>query len=230
LAISQATSRSDGYSPADLPAVADDRQTNPARGLVEVVDGSCRGGSARSQLGACGGEAVAREQLDGAPPRAAPAGPRAASLRPRVVITIRRPLRRTRHSRVTRPCSSCSRATLARRLGGPSWPRTRAPRRPSPQTRRSRDSSRAAGRRAAGRCWSPPKAWHCTTTSCVTGRARSEDETAACIRARLAIACAASGQLDRARAEGRKALTTARVMRSATAARQLRQLHDLLRS
>jgi hypothetical protein len=67
---------------------------------------SCRRGSARSQLGACGGEAVAREQLDGAPPRAAPAGPRAASLRPRVVITIRRPLRRTRRSRVTRPCSS----------------------------------------------------------------------------------------------------------------------------
>ena len=48
--------------------------------------------------------------------------------------------------------------------------------------------------------------------------------------ARLAIACAASGQLDRARAEGRKALTPARAMQSATAARELRQLHDLLRS
>lgn len=49
-------------------------------------------------------------------------------------------------------------------------------------------------------------------------------------RARLAITCAASGELDRARAEGRKALTTARVTQSATAARELRQLHDLLRS
>jgi transcriptional regulator with XRE-family HTH domain len=45
---------------------------------------------------------------------------------------------------------------------------------------------------------------------------------------RLAIACAASGQLDRARAEGRKALITARATQSATAARELRQLHDLL--
>jgi hypothetical protein len=41
---------------------------------------------------------------------------------------------------------------------------------------------------------------------------------------RLAIACAASGQLDRARAVGRKALTTARATQSATAARELRQL------
>ncbi|MEA2885429.1 MAG: hypothetical protein QOH32_4724 [Bradyrhizobium sp.] len=47
---------------------------------------------------------------------------------------------------------------------------------------------------------------------------------------RLAIACAASGQLDRARVEGRKALTTARATQSATAARELRQLHDLLRA
>jgi hypothetical protein len=46
-------------------------------------------------------------------------------------------------------------------------------------------------------------------------------------QARLAIACAASGPLDRARAEGRKALTTARATQSATAARELRQLHDL---
>jgi hypothetical protein len=47
---------------------------------------------------------------------------------------------------------------------------------------------------------------------------------------RLAITCAASGQLDRARAEGRTALTIARATNSATAARELRQLHDLLRS
>jgi transcriptional regulator with XRE-family HTH domain len=49
-------------------------------------------------------------------------------------------------------------------------------------------------------------------------------------QARLAIACATSGELDRARAEGRKALTIARATNSATAARELRQLHDLLRS
>jgi hypothetical protein len=49
-------------------------------------------------------------------------------------------------------------------------------------------------------------------------------------KARLAIACAASGQLDRARAEGRKALATARATQSATAARELHQLHDLLRN
>jgi transcriptional regulator with XRE-family HTH domain len=49
-------------------------------------------------------------------------------------------------------------------------------------------------------------------------------------QARLAIACAACGRLDRARAEGRKALTTARATQSATAARELRQLHDFLRS
>jgi hypothetical protein len=49
-------------------------------------------------------------------------------------------------------------------------------------------------------------------------------------QAGLAIACAACGQLDRARAECRKALTTARATQSAAAARELRQLHDLLRS
>jgi hypothetical protein len=49
-------------------------------------------------------------------------------------------------------------------------------------------------------------------------------------QARLAIACATSGELDRARAEGRKALAIARVTHSATAARELRQLHELLRA
>jgi hypothetical protein len=41
---------------------------------------------------------------------------------------------------------------------------------------------------------------------------------------------AASGDLDRARAEGRKAFTIARAMNSVTAARELRQLHDVLRA
>jgi len=43
-------------------------------------------------------------------------------------------------------------------------------------------------------------------------------------QARLALACAGTGELDRARAEGRKALTIARRTKSATAARELRRL------
>jgi tetratricopeptide (TPR) repeat protein len=42
--------------------------------------------------------------------------------------------------------------------------------------------------------------------------------------ARLAMACANAGELDRARAEGRKALTIARITRSSVAARELKQL------
>jgi transcriptional regulator with XRE-family HTH domain len=49
-------------------------------------------------------------------------------------------------------------------------------------------------------------------------------------QARLAIACAAASQPDRARAEGRQALAIARATNSTTIARELRQLHDLLRA
>jgi hypothetical protein len=48
-------------------------------------------------------------------------------------------------------------------------------------------------------------------------------------QARLAFACAAAGENDRAKAEGRKALAIARQTRSATAARELRQLGAVMR-
>jgi hypothetical protein len=44
----------------------------------------------------------------------------------------------------------------------------------------------------------------------------------------LATACAAAGELDRAKAEGRKALAIARTTKSAMAARELRQLRETL--
>lgn len=44
----------------------------------------------------------------------------------------------------------------------------------------------------------------------------------------LATACAAAGELDRAKAEGRKALAIARMTKSAMAARELRQLRETL--
>jgi len=47
-------------------------------------------------------------------------------------------------------------------------------------------------------------------------------------QARLALACAASGEHDRASAEGRKALAIARTTRSSTAARELKQLGQAL--
>ena len=43
-------------------------------------------------------------------------------------------------------------------------------------------------------------------------------------QARLALACAGAGELDRAKAEGRKALTIAKQTKSATATRELRRL------
>jgi tetratricopeptide (TPR) repeat protein len=47
-------------------------------------------------------------------------------------------------------------------------------------------------------------------------------------QARLALACAAAGEHDRAKAEGRKALTIARTTRSSVAARELTRLRDAL--
>jgi hypothetical protein len=46
--------------------------------------------------------------------------------------------------------------------------------------------------------------------------------------ARLATACADVGELDRARAEGRKALAIARTTKSTVAARELKQLATIL--
>ncbi len=47
-------------------------------------------------------------------------------------------------------------------------------------------------------------------------------------QARLALACAAAGEHDRARAEGRKALAVARMTKSSLAARELRRLREVL--
>jgi hypothetical protein len=47
-------------------------------------------------------------------------------------------------------------------------------------------------------------------------------------RARLALACAAAGERDRATAEGRKALDIARTTKSSVAASELRRLDDVL--
>ncbi|MGI9099516.1 MAG: helix-turn-helix domain-containing protein [Solirubrobacteraceae bacterium] len=47
-------------------------------------------------------------------------------------------------------------------------------------------------------------------------------------RARLALACAGAGELDRARAEGRKAIAVARSTNSRVAARELRRLSETL--
>jgi hypothetical protein len=47
-------------------------------------------------------------------------------------------------------------------------------------------------------------------------------------QARLALACAAAGEHDRAKAEDRKALAIARTMKSSVAARELTRLRDAL--
>jgi tetratricopeptide (TPR) repeat protein len=47
-------------------------------------------------------------------------------------------------------------------------------------------------------------------------------------QARLALACAAAGEHDRAKAEGRKALAIARTTKSSVAARELKRLRDAL--
>jgi hypothetical protein len=49
-------------------------------------------------------------------------------------------------------------------------------------------------------------------------------------RARMAIACANAGELDRARTEGARALAIVKQTQSATAARELRQLGAVLRA
>jgi transcriptional regulator with XRE-family HTH domain len=49
-------------------------------------------------------------------------------------------------------------------------------------------------------------------------------------QARLALACAAAGEHDRAAAEGRKALTIARTTKSSVAARELKQLGAMMRA
>jgi hypothetical protein len=64
------------------------------------------------------------------------------------------------------------------------------------------------------------------TASSATGPAAAH--ATAAYTSRLATACADAGELDRARAEGRKALAIARTTRSSVAARELRQLSATL--
>jgi hypothetical protein len=58
--------------------------------------------------------------------------------------------------------------------------------------------------------------------SCTTGHHRGRDR--GLHQARLAVACAAAGELDRAHAEGRKALAITRTTKSSGAARELKRL------
>jgi transcriptional regulator with XRE-family HTH domain len=59
---------------------------------------------------------------------------------------------------------------------------------------------------------------------------RAEVQHGGLQRARLALACALAGQLDRAKAEGAKALAIAKQTRSASVTRELRQLGAVLRA
>jgi len=66
------------------------------------------------------------------------------------------------------------------------------------------------------------------STTPLRGPARGRTRDVGLYLARLANACADAGELDRARAEGRKALAIARTTRSTVAARELRQLTETL--
>jgi hypothetical protein len=61
------------------------------------------------------------------------------------------------------------------------------------------------------------------------GWPRAEARDGAVHRARLAIACAQAGEIDRARAEGRNAFASARSTGSQTALREVARLRDVLR-
>jgi tetratricopeptide (TPR) repeat protein len=82
------------------------------------------------------------------------------------------------------------------------------------------------------RCWlkmAPPKAIELYDDA-LRDWPSAEARDGGIERARLALACAAAGEHDRAQAEGRKALAIAKQTRSATAARELRQLGAVLRA
>jgi hypothetical protein len=59
---------------------------------------------------------------------------------------------------------------------------------------------------------------------------RAEVQHGGLQRARLALACALAGELDRAKAEGAKAFAIAKQTGSASVARELRQLGAVLRA
>jgi hypothetical protein len=86
--------------------------------------------------------------------------------------------------------------------------------------------ARAGTLAAEARCWAaldPAKAIGLYDAA-LRDWPRTEVRDGCLHMARLALACAATGELDRARAEGRKALAIAKQTKSATATRELRRL------
>jgi hypothetical protein len=75
----------------------------------------------------------------------------------------------------------------------------------------------SAPTKAIGLCEDALRAWP-----------RADARDGGIVQARLALACATAGELDRARAEGAKALVRAKQTRSATAIRDLRRLNTAL--
>jgi tetratricopeptide (TPR) repeat protein len=88
-----------------------------------------------------------------------------------------------------------------------------------------------SGTRATeARCWlamAPAKAIDCYEDA-LRDWPRAEIQHGGLQRARLALACALAGQLDRAKAEGAKALAIAKQTRSASVKRELKQLGAVL--
>jgi transcriptional regulator with XRE-family HTH domain len=102
--------------------------------------------------------------------------------------------------------------------------------RPAPLSRNLRHNAEHDVRCWEARCWgalAPAKAIG-LYEGVLRDWPRGEARDGGLFRARLATACAAAGELDRARAEGRKALATAKQTRSASTARELKQLGAVL--
>jgi hypothetical protein len=84
-------------------------------------------------------------------------------------------------------------------------------------------------RRWEARCWAAlsPARGVALYDNVLRDWPRSRTRDGGLYLARLARACADAGELDRARAEGRKALAIARATRSSVAARELKRLITL---
>jgi transcriptional regulator with XRE-family HTH domain len=85
-----------------------------------------------------------------------------------------------------------------------------------------------AGDMARCRLWLEPAAAVTAYEDVLRGWPREHVRDGGLEQARLALACAAAGQHDRARAEGRKAFAIFKTTQSATAARELRRLRKQL--
>jgi transcriptional regulator with XRE-family HTH domain len=89
---------------------------------------------------------------------------------------------------------------------------------------------RTGTRAAEARCWlmmAPAKAVGLYEDA-LRNWPQAEARDGAVHQARLAIACAQTGEIDRAKAEGRRALAITKSTKSATATRELRRLRDVL--